>query len=89
MGEIYKIVLTPEDNGTYTVFVPDFGTGTQGESLEDAMYMARDLIEIMAATLRGMGKDVPAPGTAECIAGAGETIAQVEVGYIDNKKVVE
>lgn len=89
MGEIYKIVLTPEGNGTYTVFVPDFGSGTQGESLEDAMHMARDLIEIMGATLRDMGKDVPAPGAAECIAGAGEIITQAEVDYIDNKKVVE
>lgn len=89
MGETYKIVLTPEDNGTYTVFVPDFNSGTQGASLEDAMYMGRDLIKIMGATLRDMGKDVPAPGTAECIAGAGEIITQVEVDYIDNKKVVE
>lgn len=81
MGEIYKIILTPENNGAYTVFVPDFDSGTQGESLEGAMYMARDLIEIMGDALQDMGKDVPAPGTAECIVGAGEIIAQVEVDF--------
>lgn len=81
MGETYKIILTPEDNGAYTVFVPDFDSGTQGESLEDAMYMARDLIEVLGATLRDMVKDVPAPGTAEFIAGAGEIITQVEVDF--------
>lgn len=91
--EAYKIVLTPEENGSYTVFVPDFDSGTQGENLADAMYMARDLIGIMRITLQDMGKDIPAPGTAECIAEANEIVTYVDVDFAeyrrknDNKKV--
>lgn len=93
MREAYKIVLTPEENGSYTVFVPDFDRGTQGENLADAMYMARDLIGIMGITLQDIGKDIPAPGTAECIAEANEIITYVDVDFAeyrrknDNKKV--
>lgn len=93
MREAYKIVLTPEENGSYTVFVPDFDRGTQGENLADAMYMARDLIGIMGITLQDIGKDIPAPGTAECIAEANEFITYVDVDFAeyrrknDNKKV--
>lgn len=93
MREAYKIVLTPEENGSYTVFVPDFDRGTQGENLADAMYMARDLIGIMGITLQDIGKDIPAPGTAECIAEANESITYVDVDFAeyrrknDNKKV--
>lgn len=93
MREAYKIVLTPEENGSYTVFVPDFDRGTQGENLADAMYMARDLIGIMGITLQDIGKDIPAPGTAECIAEANEIITYMDVDFAeyrrknDNKKV--
>lgn len=93
MREAYKIVLTPEENGSYTVFVPDFDSGTQGENLADAMYMARDLIGIMGITLQDMGKDIPAPGTAECVAEANEIVTYVDVDFAeyrrknDNKKV--
>lgn len=93
MREAYKIVLTPEENGSYTVFVPDFDRGTQGENLADAMYMARDLIGIIGITLQDMGKDIPAPGTAECIAEANEIVTYVDVDFAeyrrknDNKKV--
>lgn len=50
MREAYKIILTPEENGSYTVFVPDFGSGTQGENLADAVHM------------KIWGKTFPLPG---------------------------
>lgn len=81
MVEAYKIVLTPEENGSYTVYVPDFGSGTQGKNLTDAMCMARDLIEIMGITLQDMGKAIPAPGTAECVAGTNEVVTYVDVDF--------
>lgn len=93
MREAYKIVLTPEENDSYTVFVPDFDSGTQGKNLADAMYMARDLIGIMGITLQDMGKTIPTPGTAECIAEANEIVTYVDVDFAeyrrknDNKKV--
>lgn len=92
MRKAYKIILTPEEKG-YTVFVPDFDTGTQGSDLADAMYMARDVIGIMGITLQDMGKEIPEPGTAECIAEDGEIVTYVDVDFTeyrrrhDNKKV--
>ena len=93
MRQAYKIILTPEENGSYTVFVPDFDCGTQGKNLADAMYMARDVIGIMGITRQDMGKDIPEPDTAECAPEANDVVTYVDVDFgeyrrkHDNKKV--
>lgn len=38
MRESYKIILTPEENGSYTVFVPDFDSGARGKSCRRYAY---------------------------------------------------
>lgn len=81
MREAYKIILTPEKNGSYSVFVPDFDSGTQGKNLADAMYMARDLIGIMGITLQDMGKDIPVSGSAECRPEDNEIVTYVDVDF--------
>lgn len=86
MGETYKIILTPEENGSYTVFVPDFGSGTQGENLADVMYMARDLIGTMGITLQDMGKDIPVSGVAECSPEENEIVTYVNVDFIEYRQ---
>ena len=40
----YPIVISKEDDGFYYVEIPDFDIATQGESVPDAMEMARDAI---------------------------------------------
>ena len=42
----YPIILTP-DAGGYVVEIPDFAIGTQGDSIPEAMEMARDAIGLM------------------------------------------
>lgn len=86
MREAYKIILTPEENGSYTVFVPDFGSGTQGENLADAMYMARDLIGITGITLQDIGKDIPIPGIAEYSPGENEIVKYVDVDFAEYRR---
>ncbi len=45
MKVIYPVLFYEEKEGGYSVFVPDFeDTSTCGDTLEDAMYMAEDLI---------------------------------------------
>lgn len=83
MREVYKIILTPEENGSYTVFVPDFGSGTQGENLAEAMYMARDLIGIMGATLQDTGKDIPLSGSTERCSGENDIVTYVDVDFAE------
>lgn len=86
MREAYKIILTPEENGSYTVFVPDFDSRTQGKSIADAMYMARDMIGIMGITLQDMGKDIPIPGTAECSPEENEIVTYVDVDFAEYRR---
>ena len=92
MRKAYKIILTPEEQG-YTVFIPDFESGTQGKDLADALYMARDAIGFMGITMQDMGKAIPEPGTVKCEAEAEEIETYVDVDFReyrkkqDNKKV--
>ena len=92
MRKAYKIILTPEERG-YTVFIPDFESGTQGKDLADALYMARDAIGLMGITMQDMGKAIPEPGTVKYEAEAEEIETYVDVDFReyrkkqDNKKV--
>lgn len=49
----FTILLYPEDGG-YSVLVPVLGVATQGETIDEAMAMARDLIEV---TVQGLIED--------------------------------
>lgn len=88
MGETYKIILTPEENGSYTVFVPDFDSGTQGENLAEAVYMARDLIGIMGIALQDMGRDIPVSGVAECSPKENEIVTYVDVDFAEYRRMI-
>ena len=95
MREAYKIILIPEENQphSYTVFIPDFDTYTEGDGIADAMYMARDAIGIMGITMQDMGKEIPKPGTVKHEAAADQIESYVDVDFVeyrkkqDNKKV--
>ncbi len=60
----YPIILKPADEGYY-VRIPDFDIGTQGESVADAMEMARDVIGLMGIDMKDDGKAIPEPYTSE------------------------
>jgi predicted RNase H-like HicB family nuclease len=57
----YTIILHPDpDEGGYTVTVPALpGVVTQGETLEEAIAMAKDAIRLHVAALRADGEPVP------------------------------
>ena len=92
MRKAYRIILVPEDQG-YTVFIPDFDSGTQGKDLADALYMARDAIGSLGITMQDMGREIPEPGAAEYELQPGEIESYVDVDFAeyrrkkDNKKV--
>ena len=60
----YTIILEPDpDEGGYTVTVPALpGCVTQGETIEEAIVMAKDAIRLFIETLMAEGQPVP-PGT--------------------------
>jgi len=56
----YKILLKEEPEGGYTVTVPVLpGCVTFGKTLNEAIDMARDAIEIYIENLVAMGEDIP------------------------------
>jgi predicted RNase H-like HicB family nuclease len=57
----YTVLLEPDpDSGTYTVTVPALpGVVTQGDSIEDALAMARDAIQLHIEGLVADGEPVP------------------------------
>lgn len=56
---VYPVFLTSLDDGGYLVRVPDFHSVTEGDSLADAIVMARDLIGVMGIELEDQGKELP------------------------------
>ncbi|HQV39356.1 MAG: type II toxin-antitoxin system HicB family antitoxin [Flavobacteriales bacterium] len=56
----YRILLTKEPEGGYTVKVPALaGCVTYGESVDHAMSMAQEAIELYVETLKAEGEPVP------------------------------
>jgi antitoxin HicB len=49
----FTVLLYPEEGG-YSVLVPVLGVATQGETVEEALAMARDVIDV---TVRGLIED--------------------------------
>ena len=60
MNRTYKIILRKEDEGGYTVFVPSLpGCITYGETVDDAILMAKEAIELYLEELEDRGEFVP------------------------------
>ncbi len=52
-------------DGDYLVYVPDWDNCTSGESLEDAISMARDMIGVLGITYEDEGKELPKSSSYE------------------------
>jgi len=56
----FKILLKKEPEGGYTVTVPSLpGCVTFGDTVDDAIQMAKEAIELYIETLQSQGEDVP------------------------------
>ena len=56
----YRVVLEPQIEGGYTVFVPTLpGCVSQGESAKEAMANIREAIEVYLESLRERGIPLP------------------------------
>lgn len=49
-----------EEDGTFWIEFPDFAGGTQGENLEEAMQMAKEMLESVLAAYLDQGLPLPA-----------------------------
>jgi antitoxin HicB len=56
----YRILLTPEDEGGFSVSVPALpGCFTQGETIEEAIEMAKEAISVYIEALEDEGEPIP------------------------------
>lgn len=88
MKEAYPIVLKPESGGYY-VRVPDFDIGTQGDTIAEAMEMARDAIGIMGIDMQDDGESLPKPNSAEFAKEDDEIVTFVDVDFEEYRKRVD
>ncbi|MFH0926190.1 MAG: type II toxin-antitoxin system HicB family antitoxin [bacterium] len=56
----YRILLRKEPEGGYTVIVPSLsGCVTYGDTVDEAMNMAKEAIELYLESLKEHGEDIP------------------------------
>jgi predicted RNase H-like HicB family nuclease len=80
MTRAYPIILTPDADG-YLVTVPDLSINTQGNTLEEAIYMARDAIGAWGICQQDCGRDIPLPSKEEPAHEANEFISWVDIDF--------
>jgi len=58
----FEVVLEPQDEGGYTVYVPDLpGCVSEGETREEAVRMIKEAIEGYLDSLSKAGEPLPRP----------------------------
>jgi predicted RNase H-like HicB family nuclease len=70
MKTIYPVIsaeTSSEPDIPYLVYAPDFDSMTQGEDLQDALEMAKDLIETLGADIQDAGMEIPKPSAPASI----------------------
>lgn len=81
MKTAYPIIMTPAEEGGYVVYVPDLDINTEGETVAECMYMARDAISLVGVVLEDEGKAVPAPSKGLPAHQEGELVTFVDVDF--------
>jgi predicted RNase H-like HicB family nuclease len=70
MKTVYPVIIAETSGNAgvpYIVYAPDFDRMTQGESLPDALEMARDLVEALAVDMQDAGGTIPEPSPPSSI----------------------
>ena len=70
----YRILLRQEPEGGYTVIVPSLpGCVTYGDTVEEAIEMAKEAIELYIESLKEHGEEIPTEEKTRTLAGAPST----------------
>lgn len=74
---VYPAVFTPEGGG-YTVNFPDFESCyTDGETLEEAMVNASDVLCLTLYDMEEAGKEIPSPSSVKEISADGDSFVSL------------
>ena len=85
MAVVYPVILSKEANG-YFVTIPDFDANTEGETLEEAIFMARDAIGILGIEMEDEGEKLPKPFSRTCEKELGDQEALIDIDFEDYRK---
>lgn len=86
MKNSYPIILTPDKIG-YTVYIPDFDANTQGDTLTEAIEMARDAIGLMGIDMEDDKKTLPVPSPVKDVNSAdGDIVSIVVVDFSEYRR---
>lgn len=65
---IFPAIFEPSEAGGYCITFPDLpGCITEGDSLDEAMYMAKDALELYLFNYEDEGEEIPVPSAPERI----------------------
>lgn len=81
MKKVYPIVITPDDQSGYIVYVPDLEINTQGETIAECIEMARDAIGIWGTCHEDEGETIPQPSTEYPKHQPNEVVTLVDIDF--------
>jgi len=87
MKNAYPIILTPDKSG-YVVYIPDFNINTEGDSMTEAIEMARDAIGIIGIEIEDSNQPLPEPTAIENIKkeNADDILSLVDVDFTEYRR---
>lgn len=82
MKNSYPIILIPDKVG-YVVYVPDFNINTEGDTLTEAIEMARDAIGVIGIDMEDEGENLPEPSAVSTVKtdSADDIVTLVDVDF--------
>ncbi len=87
MKQAYPIILTQGEK-FIVVDIPDFGIGTQGTDIADALAMARDAIGLVGIDMEDDGESLPMPCDLATVAAAHQDaiVTLVDVDFAEYRR---
>lgn len=93
---VYPAIFTPEEEGGYSVLFPDLeGCYTCGDDLQDALFMANDVLAFVLYDYEAEGRKIPEPSKAENVERSSKDFVNyvacdtVEYARMHNNKAVK
>ena len=90
MKTAYPVVFTELEEGGYMAYVPDMEINTQGETLAEAIEMARDAIGIAGIDMEDDKKPLPTPTPMDKVEHeAGAFVSMVDLDFVEYRRANE
>ncbi len=81
MKYTFPVVLSKGSDYGYVAYVPDADINTEGSDITDAIFMARDAIELWGLGMSDIGKPIPAPKDLNVAHGEDDILTLIDVDF--------